>query len=68
MMSDDNENAQTDFSDRHIRVDSAVGEVVVRDDRADLSELEETADALLDRAEELYDEHVNETDSDGVFK
>lgn len=68
MTSSSNENATTDFSDRHIRVKSAVGEVVVRDDRADLENIEATADRMLDRAEELHEKHVDDTNPNGTYE
>jgi len=63
----DNDEASSDFSDRHVRVKSSVGTVVVRDDREPLSEIEETANRLLDRAEELYEKHSQDSDGDGVY-
>ena len=64
----DNENASSDISDRHVRVDTLIGEVVVRDDRADLEEIESTAERLLDRAEEIHEKHTHRTDGDGVYR
>lgn len=69
-MSDDEnrEDAETDFSDRHVSIDTIAGKVVAKDDRASLEELEETANRLMDRAEEVHERFTEETDSGGSFQ
>lgn len=59
------EDAETDFSDRHVSIDTIAGKIVVKDDRASLEELEETANRLMDRAEDVHERFTEETESGG---
>lgn len=62
------ENAETDFSDRHVSIETIAGKVVAKDDRASLEELEETANRLMDRVEEVHEKFTEETESRGMHQ
>lgn len=64
-MTDDDE---TQEPEKRIYVESVAGAVTVRDDTAELEDIEATAESLLEKCEEQYVEHVENTDPTGTFE
>lgn len=58
----------SDENERHIKLDVGFYEVTVRDDEADLDELEAVANRVADRAKADVEELGDETDPGGMHR